>query len=186
MKVDTERGEKKSAFEDELAKLQEAVSRLESEELNLEEAFRQFRYSGSFRPVGSCRVRRERSRPAPGPGSRHEAEAVLDRLTQARLVTVRKGEVFLKKLAGLEPVQTIFRHIADRDSDPFDGRRVVHDLRRLEEGQVVVLAHEPDLVADHALEHRDAGTVARGCDRIPAIGGHAEAVELARHVGAPD
>jgi hypothetical protein len=41
-------------------------------------AFRQFRYSGSFRPVGSCRVRLERSRPAPGPGSRHEAEAVLD------------------------------------------------------------------------------------------------------------
>ena len=36
---------------------------------------------------------------------------------------MRKGEVFLKKLAGLEPVQTILRHVADAHIDPFVGGR---------------------------------------------------------------
>ena len=38
-------------------------------------------------------------------------------------LTVRNGEVFLKKLAGLEPVEAIFRHTADAVSDPFALRR---------------------------------------------------------------
>ncbi|QPN59308.1 hypothetical protein H8F24_14900 [Synechococcus sp. CBW1002] len=41
-------------------------------------AFRQFRYNGTFRPLGSCLVRLERNTPGAGSGARHEAEAVLD------------------------------------------------------------------------------------------------------------
>jgi uncharacterized circularly permuted ATP-grasp superfamily protein len=33
-------------------------------------------------------------------------------------LTVRNGKVFLKKLAGLEPVEAIVRLVADDDSDP--------------------------------------------------------------------
>jgi len=66
---------------------------------------------------------------SPGPDSRIYFEhALLSRylgypLVEGQDLTVRKGEVFLKKLAGLEPVQTIFRHIADESSDPFVGSR---------------------------------------------------------------
>ena len=38
-------------------------------------------------------------------------------------LTVRNGDVFLKKLAGLEPVEAIFRHTDDAISDPFALRR---------------------------------------------------------------
>ena len=38
-------------------------------------------------------------------------------------LTVRNGEVFLKKLAGLEPLEGIFRHIGDLGIDPFALRR---------------------------------------------------------------
>ncbi|GAB6909130.1 conserved hypothetical protein [Desulfosarcina cetonica] len=62
---------------------------------------------------------------SPGPDSRIYFEhALLSRylgypLVEAQDLTVRNGEVFLKKLAGLEPVEAIFRHIADDRSDPF-------------------------------------------------------------------
>ena len=62
---------------------------------------------------------------SPGPDSRIYFEhALLSRylgypLVEGQDLTVRNGEVFLKKLAGLEPVGTIFRHIADDTSDPF-------------------------------------------------------------------
>lgn len=44
-------------------------------------------------------------------------------LLEGQDLTVRNGQVFLKKLAGLEPVEAIFRHIDDQDSDPFALRR---------------------------------------------------------------
>jgi uncharacterized circularly permuted ATP-grasp superfamily protein/uncharacterized alpha-E superfamily protein len=44
-------------------------------------------------------------------------------LVEGQDLTVRNGKVFLKKLAGLEPVETIFRHTGDADSDPFALRR---------------------------------------------------------------
>jgi len=66
---------------------------------------------------------------SPGPDCRIYFEhALLSRylgypLVEGQDLTVRNGEVFLKKLAGLEPVQTILRHITDGQSDPFVGRR---------------------------------------------------------------
>jgi len=66
---------------------------------------------------------------SPGPDSRiYFEQALLSRylgypLVEGQDLTVRKGEVFLKKLAGLEPVQTIFRHVADAHIDPFVGGR---------------------------------------------------------------
>ena len=66
---------------------------------------------------------------SPGPDSRIYFEhALLSRylgypLVEAQDLTVRKGEVFLKKLAGLEPVQTILRHVPDAHIDPFVGSR---------------------------------------------------------------
>ena len=66
---------------------------------------------------------------SPGPDSRIYFEhALLSRylgypLVEGQDLTVRNGEIFLKKLAGLEPVETIFRHICDHDSDPFTLRR---------------------------------------------------------------
>ncbi len=44
-------------------------------------------------------------------------------LVESQDLTVRNGKVFLKKLDGLEPVETIFRHIEDSKSDPFALRR---------------------------------------------------------------
>lgn len=44
-------------------------------------------------------------------------------LVEGQDLTVRNGQVFLKKLAGLEPVEAIFRQIADSVSDPFALRR---------------------------------------------------------------
>lgn len=44
-------------------------------------------------------------------------------LVESQDLTVRNGKVFLKKLAGLEPVESIFRHIDDGESDPFALRR---------------------------------------------------------------
>lgn len=40
-------------------------------------------------------------------------------LVESQDLTVRNGEVFLKKLAGLEPVDVIFRQISDDNCDPF-------------------------------------------------------------------
>lgn len=40
-------------------------------------------------------------------------------LVEGQDLTVRNGQVYLKKLAGLEPVEAIFRQIADRACDPF-------------------------------------------------------------------
>jgi uncharacterized circularly permuted ATP-grasp superfamily protein/uncharacterized alpha-E superfamily protein len=66
---------------------------------------------------------------SPGPDSRIYFEhAILSRylgypLVESQDLTVRNGEVFLKKLAGLEPVDAIFRHIADDSIDPFALRR---------------------------------------------------------------
>jgi len=64
-----------------------------------------------------------------GPDSRIYFEhALLSRylgypLVEGQDLTVRNGKVFLKKLAGLEPVETIFRHTEDSNSDPFALRR---------------------------------------------------------------
>ncbi|MBT8340759.1 MAG: circularly permuted type 2 ATP-grasp protein [Desulfatitalea sp.] len=44
-------------------------------------------------------------------------------LVESQDLTVRNGNVFLKKLAGLEPVAAIFRHLPDSGSDPFALRR---------------------------------------------------------------
>ena len=66
---------------------------------------------------------------SPGPASRIYFEhALLSRylgypLVEGQDLTVRNGRVFLKKLAGLEPVGAILRHISDPDSDPFALRR---------------------------------------------------------------
>ncbi len=62
---------------------------------------------------------------SPGPDSRIYFEhALLSRylgypLVEGQDLTVRNGEVFLKKLAGLEPVEAIVRHIPDAACDPF-------------------------------------------------------------------
>ncbi len=62
---------------------------------------------------------------SPGPDSRIYFEhALLSRylgypLVEGQDLTVRNGKVFLKKLAGLEPVEAIFRHVDDDRSDPF-------------------------------------------------------------------
>lgn len=66
---------------------------------------------------------------SPGPESELYFEhALLSRylgypLVEGQDLTVRNGKIFLKKLAGLEPVEAVFRHIADLDSDPFALRR---------------------------------------------------------------
>ncbi len=66
---------------------------------------------------------------SPGPESRIYFEhALLSRylgypLVEGQDLTVRNGKVFLKKLAGLEPVTSIFRHTPDSGSDPFALRR---------------------------------------------------------------
>jgi len=66
---------------------------------------------------------------SPGPESPiYFEQALLSRymgypLVEGQDLTVRNGRVFLKKLAGLEPVDAIFRHIADGGSDPFALRR---------------------------------------------------------------
>jgi uncharacterized circularly permuted ATP-grasp superfamily protein/uncharacterized alpha-E superfamily protein len=66
---------------------------------------------------------------SPGPDSRIYFEhALLSRylgypLVEGQDLTVRNGKVFLKKLAGLEPVEAIVRLTADDSSDPFARRR---------------------------------------------------------------
>ena len=66
---------------------------------------------------------------SPGPDSPIYFEhALLSRylgypLVEGEDLTVRNGKLFLKKLAGLEPVDTVFRHITDQNSDPFALRR---------------------------------------------------------------
>ncbi len=66
---------------------------------------------------------------SPGPDSPiYFEQALLSRymgypLVEGQDLTVRNGRVFLKKLAGLDPVDTIFRHITDLCSDPFALRR---------------------------------------------------------------
>ena len=66
---------------------------------------------------------------SPGPESRIYFEhALLSRylgypLVEGQDLTVRNGRLFLKKLAGLEPVEVIFRHTEDDSSDPFALRR---------------------------------------------------------------
>lgn len=66
---------------------------------------------------------------SPGPDSHiYYEHALLSRylgytLVEGQDLTVRNGKVFLKKLAGLEPVEAIFRHIPDLCSDPFALRR---------------------------------------------------------------
>ncbi len=66
---------------------------------------------------------------SPGPDSHIYFEhALLSRymgypLVEGQDLTVRDGKVYLKKLAGLEPVEAIFRHIPDLNSDPFALRR---------------------------------------------------------------
>lgn len=66
---------------------------------------------------------------SPGPDSRVYFEhALLSRylgypLVEGQDLTVRNGRVFQKKLAGLEPIEAIFRQISDGGSDPFALRR---------------------------------------------------------------
>ncbi len=70
---------------------------------------------------------------SPGPDSHiYYEHALLSRylgypLVEGQDLTVRNGKVFLKKLAGLEPVEAIFRHIPDLSSDPFALRRETAD-----------------------------------------------------------
>jgi uncharacterized circularly permuted ATP-grasp superfamily protein/uncharacterized alpha-E superfamily protein len=66
---------------------------------------------------------------SPGPDAHiYFEQALLSRylgypLVEGQDLTVRNGKVFLKKLAGLEPVEAIVRFVADHDSDPFALRR---------------------------------------------------------------
>ncbi|MDX2493690.1 MAG: circularly permuted type 2 ATP-grasp protein, partial [Desulfuromusa sp.] len=66
---------------------------------------------------------------SPGPDSHiYYEHALLSRylgypLVEGQDLTVRNGKVFLKKLAGLEPVEALFRHIPDLSIDPFALRR---------------------------------------------------------------
>ncbi|MEE4165031.1 MAG: circularly permuted type 2 ATP-grasp protein, partial [Desulfocapsaceae bacterium] len=66
---------------------------------------------------------------SPGPESHVYFEhALLSRylgytLVESQDLTVRNGKVYLKKLAGLEPVEAIFRYLSDLNSDPFALRR---------------------------------------------------------------
>lgn len=66
---------------------------------------------------------------SPGPDSRVYFEhALLSRylgypLVEGQDLTVRNGKVFLKKLAGLEPVEAVVRFTADNSIDPFALRR---------------------------------------------------------------
>lgn len=66
---------------------------------------------------------------SPGPDSKIYFEhALLSRylgypLVEGQDLTVRNGKVFLKTLADLEPVEAIFRHVDDSNSDPFALRR---------------------------------------------------------------
>ncbi len=66
---------------------------------------------------------------SPGPdGPLYFEQALLSRylgypLVEGQDLTVRNGQLFLKKLAGLEPVDCIFRQITDLESDPFALRR---------------------------------------------------------------
>ncbi len=66
---------------------------------------------------------------SPGPDNKcYFEQALLSRylgypLVEGQDLTVRNGQVFLKKLAGLERVEAIFRHIDDSQSDPFALRR---------------------------------------------------------------
>jgi uncharacterized circularly permuted ATP-grasp superfamily protein/uncharacterized alpha-E superfamily protein len=66
---------------------------------------------------------------SPGPDSPiYFEQALLSRylgypLVEGQDLTVRNGRLFLKKLAGLEPVDSVFRQIADLESDPFALRR---------------------------------------------------------------
>lgn len=66
---------------------------------------------------------------SPGPDSSIYFEhALLSRylgypLVEGQDLTVRNGKVFLKTLADLEPVEAIFRHVDDHNSDPFALRR---------------------------------------------------------------
>ncbi|CAK6689404.1 hypothetical protein VB734_13245 [Synechococcus sp. BA-124 BA4] len=48
------------------------------------QTFLQFRYTGTWRPIGTCRVRLERITPDAGPTGRDEAEAVLDSIGRPR------------------------------------------------------------------------------------------------------
>jgi uncharacterized circularly permuted ATP-grasp superfamily protein/uncharacterized alpha-E superfamily protein len=66
---------------------------------------------------------------SPGPEDRLYFEhALLSRylgytLVESQDLTVRNGRVFLKKLAGLEAVEAVFRFLSDLSSDPFALRR---------------------------------------------------------------
>ena len=66
---------------------------------------------------------------SPGPDSPiYFEQALLSRylgypLVEGQDLTVRNGRLFLKKLAGLEPVDSILRQVADWQSDPFTLRR---------------------------------------------------------------
>ena len=66
---------------------------------------------------------------SPGPDSRIYFEhAILSRylgypLVEGQDLTVRNGKVFLKKLAGLEKVEAVFRHIPDQSMDPLALRK---------------------------------------------------------------
>ncbi len=88
----------------------------------------------TFQRAISRRASFRRQEPAtvllsPGPESRiYFEQALLSRylgypLVEGQDLTVRNGEAFLKMLGGLEPVDSIFRHIEDARSDPFALRR---------------------------------------------------------------
>ncbi len=70
---------------------------------------------------------------SPGPDAPlYFEQALLSRylgypLVESEDLTVRNGKVFLKKLNGLEPVEGIFRYLADQDSDPFALRKETAD-----------------------------------------------------------
>jgi uncharacterized circularly permuted ATP-grasp superfamily protein/uncharacterized alpha-E superfamily protein len=106
------------------------ISRIFSELYHKTQILRLAPFFQTFQRSLIQRASRRREEPgivllSPGPDSRIYFEhALLSRylgypLVEGQDLTVRNGKVFLKKLAGLEPVEAIFRHTADGSSDPF-------------------------------------------------------------------
>jgi uncharacterized circularly permuted ATP-grasp superfamily protein/uncharacterized alpha-E superfamily protein len=110
------------------------MSRAFSELYHRSQVHRLAPFFHAFHESLSRRAEMDRDEPgivllSPGPESPIYFEhALLSRylgypLVEGQDLTVRNGQVFLKKLAGLEPVSAIFRHINDAGSDPFALRR---------------------------------------------------------------
>lgn len=110
------------------------MSRVFSDLYHRSKAFRLASFFKSFHQALTHRASRGQENPgivllSPGPDSHIYFEhALLSRylgypLVEPQDLTVRNGKVFLKKLAGLDEVCAIFRHLPDSELDPFVQRK---------------------------------------------------------------